>query len=156
LYSFINMKSKISKYQRLYSQLEELLQKEGDILSKQATITALLYHKINYFFWCGFYTLRNNELLVSAYQGPLACQKLEKDKGVCWTAIKQGKTLVVKDVTAFPEHIACDSRSKSEIVIPLHNKNKIIGVLDVDSDKLNSFDMIDAEYLEKIIKLISF
>jgi L-methionine (R)-S-oxide reductase len=151
------MIKKESKYQRIYAQLEELLQKEGDVLTKQATIAAVLYHKIDYFFWCGFYILRNNDLLASAYQGPLACQKLEKGNGVCWSAIKQGKTLIVKNVEAFPDHIACDSRSKSEVVVPLRNsENDIIGVLDVDSDKLNSFDMIDAKYLEKIVQLISF
>jgi GAF domain-containing protein len=151
------MKNKEKKYQRIYVQLEELLQKKGDVLSKQATISAVLYHKINYFFWCCFYTLRNNDLLVSNYQGPLACQNIEKGKGVCWAAINQGKTLIVKNVEAFPDHIACDSRSKSEIVIPLRNsENEMIGVLDVDSEELASFDMIDAKYLEKIVQLISY
>jgi GAF domain-containing protein len=149
------MKAKEDKYQRLYQQFKELCSKEGDSLSRMATMMALVYHKIPYFFWCGFYLLRENNLLVSVYQGPLACQKLEKDKGVCWAAINQQKTLIVNDVEKFPGHIACDSRSKSEIVLPIYdNKKNIIGVLDVDSDKTASFDEVDARYLEKMLELI--
>ena len=97
----------------------------------------------------------NGELIVGAYQGPVACQILAKNKGVCWAGIKQGKTIVVPDVHLFPDHIACDSRSKSEIVVPFKDKTgKITAVLDVDSSELNSFDEVDAEFLEKIVALI--
>jgi len=120
-----------------------------------ATVSAVLYNKMEYFFWCGFYRLVNGELIVGAYQGPVACQILAKDKGVCWAAVNQGKTIVVPDVHLFPDHIACDSRSKSEIVVPYKDKiGKITAVLDVDSSELGSFDEIDAEYLEKIVALI--
>jgi len=149
------MKNKEARYQRLYQQFEKLRSNDGDRLSRMATMVALVYHKIPYFFWCGFYLLKDNNLLVSVYQGPLACQKLEKDKGVCWAAITQQKTLIVNDVEKFPGHIACDSRSKSEIVLPFYDSKKnIIGVLDVDSDKTASFDEVDARYLEKMLELI--
>ena len=120
-----------------------------------ATIAAVLHHKIEYFFWTGFYLLHNGKLQVGPYQGSLACINLAKNTGICWAAINSKKTLVVGDVEAFPSHIACDSRSKSEIVIPLKNKEgDIIGVMDVDSISFNSFDDVDAEMLERIVKLI--
>jgi L-methionine (R)-S-oxide reductase len=145
---------KIDKYNRLYLQLEESLKKSNNEIAHMATISAILYNKVEYFFWCGFYRLIDDELIVGPYQGPVACQILAKNKGVCWAAINDKKNIIVPDVHKFPGHIACDSRSKSEIVIPYFGKeNKVIGVLDVDSNKLNSFDEIDAEYLEKIIKL---
>jgi GAF domain-containing protein len=146
---------KINRYKRLYLQIEELLKKSNDETAHMATVSAVLYHKIEYFFWCGFYRLVNGELIVGAYQGPVACQILSKNKGVCWAAVNEKKTIVVSDVQQFPGHIACDSRSKSEIVIPYFDKNKnVIAVLDVDSSELHSFDEIDAEYLEKIISLL--
>jgi GAF domain-containing protein len=120
-----------------------------------STIIALLHHKKSYFYWTGFYLLFDNELTVGPYQGTLACQVLKKNTGVCWTAIYQQKTIIVADVHLFPGHIACDSKSNSEIVVPLRNtENKIIGVLDVDSKELNSFDETDAKYLEQIVSKI--
>ena len=107
------------------------------------------------FFWTGFYCLKDGELIVKTYQGPVACQVLKNNTGVCWTGINQGKTIIVPDVHKFPGHIACDSRSKSEIVVPLRDtKSKIIGVLDIDSTTLNAFDQTDADNLEKILGLI--
>jgi GAF domain-containing protein len=107
------------------------------------------------FFWTGFYLLKDGELIVKSYQGPVACQVLEKNTGVCWAGVNQQKTIIVPDVHKFPGHIACDSRSKSEIVVPLKdNENRIIGVLDVDSTLINAFDPIDAEFLEKILSLL--
>jgi GAF domain-containing protein len=107
------------------------------------------------FFWTGFYCLKNGELIVKTYQGPVACQVLEKDTGVCWAGINQEKSIIVPDIHFFPGHITCDSRSQSEIVVPLKDtKNHIIGVLDVDSSTLNAFDQIDADYLEKVVSLI--
>jgi GAF domain-containing protein len=109
---------------------------------------------MDYFFWTGFYFLDNGELIAGPYQGPVACQLLAKDTGVCWASINQQKSLVVPNVHEFPGHIACDSRSNSEIVIPLRNtEGKIIGVLDVDSKVLNSFDETDRKGLEKILSL---
>jgi GAF domain-containing protein len=146
---------KAARYLRIINQLKNLLQKTDFLYARMATINALLYHKMDNFFWVGFYLLVNDELTVGPYQGPLACQVLKKNTGVCWVAINEGKTVIVPDVAQFPGHIACDSRSKSEIVIPLRNvNNEIIGCLDIDSNKLFTFDEIDAIYLEKIAKLL--
>lgn len=146
---------KEGRYSRIVTQLEGLLTKTTDPYARMATICAVLRHKMDYFFWIGFYFLKEGELTVQSYQGPLACQILEKDKGVCWAVFNQGKTLVVPDVEKFPGHIACDSRSRSEIVVPVFNADEeIIGVLDVDSDKPNSFDEIDSRYLERIAGMI--
>jgi len=149
------MPQKSVRYQRIITQLEELLHKTDFPYARMATVNALLYNKMDNFFWVGFYLLVNDELTVGPYQGALACQVLKKNSGVCWAAINEQKTMVVPDVHQFPGHIACDSRSKSEIVIPLRNsKNEIIGCIDVDSDKLAAFDETDAMYLEKIVALI--
>jgi len=146
---------KKGRYERIYKQLEELVGKSDNPISRMATVVAVLHHKMEYFFWTGFYLMQDGRLLVGPYQGPVACQELAKNKGVCWSGINKKETIVVADVHQFPDHIACDSRSKSEIVVPLRNrKDEIIGVLDVDSKDLASFDEIDAEWLEKIIKLI--
>jgi L-methionine (R)-S-oxide reductase len=151
----MNSNKKQGRYSRLYIQIKELMQKCDNPLSRMSTINAILHHKMEYFFWTGFYLLNDGKLQVGPYQGSVACQELAKDKGVCWAGINQEKTIVVADVHLFPEHIACDSRSRSEIVIPLKNKeNQIIGVMDIDSKDLNSFDEIDAENLEKIVALI--
>jgi GAF domain-containing protein len=108
-----------------------------------------------HYFWTGFYTLIDGELIVGPYQGPLACQVLEKKKGVCWAGFDGKKTIVVPNVHEFPGHIACDSRSNSEIVVPLVSEdNQVWGILDVDSRKLEAFSDIDKQWLEKIVKLI--
>jgi L-methionine (R)-S-oxide reductase len=149
-------RKKISRYTRIYHQLLDLLYDSPGFDAKLATIVAVLHHKMDYFFWTGFYLLQEGELIVKTYQGPVACQILAKNKGVCWAGINQGKTIIVPDVHEFPGHIACDSRSLSEIVIPLRSKNGgIIGVLDVDSKYLNSFDETDAGSLEKILMLLN-
>ncbi len=146
---------KTNRYLRIYNQLKELLVKSDDSDARMATIVAVLHHKMETFFWTGFYCLKEGELIVKTYHGPVACQVLEKNTGVCWAGINQGKTIIVPDVHLFPGHIACDSRSKSEIVVPFKDTtNRIIGVLDVDSTSLNAFDQTDAEYLEKIVALI--
>ncbi len=150
----MDKKKKEGRYQRLFSQIEKLMATCEHEPSRRATIIALLHAKMDYFFWTGYYLLKDGELLVDHYQGPVACMRLVKDKGVCWAAINQEKTLVVQDVHDFPDHIACDSRSNSEVVVPLRTKDgEIYGVLDVDSADKNSFDEIDAEYLEKILNL---
>jgi len=151
----MDAKIKAGRYLRIYDQIETLLAKPGNDISKMATIVAVLHNKFDYFFWTGFYLLHYGELIAGPYQGPVACQLLEKDKGVCWAAINSGKAVIVHDVNDFPGHIACDSRSKSEIAIPFKNyESKIIGVLDVDSKELNSFDEIDREGLERILCLL--
>ncbi|MFP4605126.1 MAG: GAF domain-containing protein [Bacteroidales bacterium] len=146
---------KKNRYQRIYEQLKELLPKSNDELARMATVVAVLHHKIDYYFWTGYYFLKNGRLIVGPYQGPVACQELEKNTGVCWTGINNQETVVVQDVEKFPGHIACDSRSKSEIVVPLrNNENEVIGVLDIDSKELAAFDETDKEELEKIVQLI--
>ncbi len=146
---------KHARYQRLYDQLEPLMHQSTDPDARMATIVAVLHHKMEYFFWTGFYVLRSGELTVKTYQGPLACQVLRQHTGVCWASIDQQSTQVVPDVHLFPGHIACDSRSLSEIAVPVRNpKGEITGVLDVDSDLPASFNAIDAGWLEKIVNLI--
>lgn len=154
LYS-IAMINKLSKYQRLELQLATLLAKSPDLISQISTINAVLYHKIPAIFWVGVYFKVGNSLQIGPYQGSLACQILEHPKGVCWASIINKKTIIVDDVEKFPGHIACDSRSKSEIAIPIYNKNdEIIAVLDIDSDKLATFDETDKTGLEQIVKLL--
>jgi L-methionine (R)-S-oxide reductase len=145
---------KEGRYTRMITQLESLLTKTDDPIARMATISAILYHKMDYFFWCGFYRMDGAKLIVGPYQGPAACQVLE-GKGVCIAAVEKGESIIVPDVEKFPGHIACDSRSKSEIVIPVHNRSgKIVAVLDVDSKELESFDETDRAYLEKIVKQV--
>ena len=147
---------KQARYQRLYEQAAELLTRSSDREARMATLVALLHHKIEYFFWTGFYLLKSGDLVVHSYQGPLACQVLERHKGVCWAAIDRGETIVVPDVELFPGHIACDSRSQSEIALPVRDSSgMIIGVLDVDSSEKNSFDDVDAEELGKLLTLLA-
>ncbi|MCK5168925.1 MAG: GAF domain-containing protein [Bacteroidales bacterium] len=146
---------KQGRYQRIYKQLEEILKKTDNHNARMSSIIAVLHNKMDYFFWTGFYFLKNDKLIVGQYQGPVACQELEKDTGVCWTGINQEKAIIVPDVEKFPGHIGCDSRSKSEIVIPLKNSSgEIIGVLDVDSNEYNQFDEIDEKELTGILELI--
>jgi L-methionine (R)-S-oxide reductase len=149
------MTSKEQKYDRIYAQLEELTRKIDNPLSRMSTICAVLHHKFDLFFWTGFYLLTDKgELEVACYQGPLACLRLKKDTGVCWTGVNTKQTVIVDDVHCFEGHIACNPLSKSEIVIPLFNGNSVSGVLDIDSDKLKAFDKTDAIQLIKIVDLV--
>jgi GAF domain-containing protein len=146
---------KEGRYLRLSSQIADLLLKTPDQTAAMATIAAILQNKMEYFFWCGFYRVDGKRLIVGPYQGPVACQILE-GRGVCLAAVEQQKTIIVPDVHLFPGHIACDSRSLSEIVVPVRNNaGNITAVLDVDSKELNSFDETDARYLEKIVALLA-
>jgi GAF domain-containing protein len=146
---------KKSRYERIFDQLKSLMVKSSDPIARMATIAAILYHKMDYFFWTGFYLLHDGELIVQTYQGQVACLVLPQHTGVCWAVIDWQQTIIVPDVHHFPGHIACDSRSNSEIVVPVRNaSNEIIGVLDVDSKVLNSFDETDTLWLEKIVTLI--
>ncbi|NLN73034.1 MAG: GAF domain-containing protein [Bacteroidales bacterium] len=149
-------KTKRERYHRIYSQIESLISKTSNLNARMATAIAVLHHKMDYFFWTGFYFLHQEELTVGQYQGSLACLVLKKDTGVCWFALNARKTTIVDDVNQFPGHIACDSRSQSEIVVPVWNRDKteVIGVLDVDSEKKSSFTEVDAQELEKIVELI--
>jgi GAF domain-containing protein len=153
---FISMDAskKEGRYQRIISQLEGLLTKTSDPVARMATIAAVLSHKFDYYFWCGFYMVHPDRLIVGPYQGPVACQVLQ-GTGVCLAAVTQNKSIVVPDVHQFPGHIACDSRSNSEIVVPVRNAGgQILAVLDVDSASFNSFDETDRIWLEKITAMV--
>ncbi len=152
----MDKKRKEKRYQRLHKQIRDLIVKSSNNpLSNMATINAVLYHKMEPFFWCGFYLFQEDKLQVGPYQGALACINLPAGTGVCQAAINQKKTLIVPDVEAFPGHIACDGRAKSEIVVPVYDKQRVIrGVLDVDSKSLDSFDEVDGAALEEIVKLV--
>ncbi len=151
----MNDKKKEGRYQRIYIQLQELLKKTDDPLARMASICAVLHHKMDHFFWTGFYLHKDGKLIVGPYQGPVACQELEKDKGVCWAAVNTGAPVVVPDVHVFPGHIACDSRSKSEITLPVFDgQGAIYAIFDVDSDQTDSFNEVDRSFLEKILALI--
>lgn len=148
-----DIEKKLKKYDRIYDQLKKLLVKSDNVNARMATMAALLHHKMK-FFWTGFYFNINGRLIVQTYQGPLACMVLKSATGVCHEAFMRGETVVVADVDKFPGHIACDSRSKSEIVVPVKYNGRIIAVLDVDSDEINFFDDADRLGLEKIVTLI--
>ncbi len=150
----MNYNKKEERYKRILIQIEELIVKTSDPLAKMSTIAAILHNKFDYFFWTGFYRLVDDELTVCCYQGSVACLVLAKHTGVCWAAIDKKKTQIIPDVRQFPGHIACDSRSASEIVIPIWKENEIVAVLDVDSKELDAFDEADAKYLEKIVDMI--
>ena len=152
------MSKKQGRYERLTEQLRELLKKSPNPQAEMATIVAILSHKIPDFFWTGFYLLdENGDLCVNTYQGPVACQVLAKNTGVCWACVNQQKPIVVENVHEFEGHIACDSRSNSEIVIPIFSKKtgKIIGCLDVDSEKFSAFDTDDVAGLTEIVNLLT-
>lgn len=146
---------KAGRYSRIYKQLKDLLAKTDDPLARMASICAVLHHKMDYYFWTGFYLLKEGRLFVGPYQGPLACQELEKDKGVCWAAVNRAAPVLVEDVHAFPGHIACDSRSQSEITLPVYNtEGEIVAVFDVDSASKASFSEVDQNALSEIMALI--
>jgi L-methionine (R)-S-oxide reductase len=151
----ISPERKAERYLRIYQQLKELVQKTDNKIARMSTISAVLHHKMDTFSWTGFYLLSKNELIVGPYQGPLACQLLEKNRGVCWESIKEQQIITVPDVHKFTGHISCDPRSKSEIVVPVRNNRKeIIGVLDIDSTRFENFDETDAFHLERITDLV--
>ena len=146
---------KKGRYARIHKQLGSLLAKTEDPLARMASICAVLHHKMDHFFWTGFYLVKSGKLVVGPYQGPVACQELEKDKGVCWAALNGAVPVLVADVHSYPGHISCDSRSKSEITLPVFNQNgEIVAIFDVDSDSLNSFTELDQLALTGIMELI--
>lgn len=145
---------KEEQYQNLLPQIGGLLQGEPNQIANLANIAAALKEQFN-FFWVGFYLVDGDELVLGPFQGPVACTRIKKGRGVCGGAWAQEKTLIVPDVEQFPGHIACSSLSRSEIVLPVFKQGQIIGVLDVDSSELNSFDEIDEEYLTQILQLLN-
>jgi GAF domain-containing protein len=151
----INIGSKEEQYQTLIPQIQGLISGEVDLIANLGNISAALKEQFG-FFWVGFYLVKNDELVLAPFQGPVACTRIKKGRGVCGVAWEKGETLVVPDVEKFPGHIACSSLSKSEIVLPLKNDGRILGVLDVDSEFLKHFDAIDAFYLEQIVAMIEW
>ena len=147
--------TKQEQYQSLIPQIEGLLTGEPDLIANLANVAAALKEQFGWL-WVGFYLVKNEELVLGPFQGPVACTRIKKGRGVCGSAWQQEKTLIVPDVEKFPGHIACSSLSKSEIVVPLIHNNQVVGVLDVDSESLNEYDETDQEYLEKIVSLIRF
>ena len=145
---------KEEKYKELMPQLAALVGSETDEVANMANLSAALKQAFG-FFWVGVYRVVGEELVLGPFQGPVACTRIRRGKGVCGTAWAEGRTIVVEDVEQFPGHIACSSESKSEIVVPVVREGQIVGVLDIDSDCLRTFDAIDASRLEEIVRLLS-
>ena len=144
---------KAEQYQSLIPQIKGLVIGETDLIANLANISAALKEQFGWL-WIGFYLVKEDELVLGPFQGPVACTRIRKGKGVCGAAWAQGKTIIVPDVEAFPGHIACSSASRSEIVLPLLKDGEVLGVLDVDSASLNEFDEVDEKYLSEITGLI--
>jgi L-methionine (R)-S-oxide reductase len=144
---------KKEKYQTLLPQLEALITGEPDLIANLANVAAALKQGMN-FFWVGFYLVKDNQLVLGPFQGPIACTRINYGKGVCGTAWKEKRTIIVPNVDEFPGHIACSSASRSEIVLPAFKSGEVFLVLDVDSDKLNDFDTVDENALSQIMRLI--
>jgi GAF domain-containing protein len=142
---------KEAKYKALVPQIEALTGKEKDLIANLANTAAALNQFFS-FFWVGFYLVKGGELVLAPFQGPIACTRIKLGKGVCGKAWKTAKTVIVPDVEQFPGHISCNAESKSEIVVPLMDHGEVIGVLDIDSDRLDDFDETDQHYLEIILK----
>jgi GAF domain-containing protein len=148
-----NTASKAEKYQSLIPQIEALVSSESDLIANLANISAALKEGMQ-FFWVGFYIVKEDELVLGPFQGPIACTRIRKSKGVCGTVWEEGKTIIVNDVDQFPGHIACSSDSKSEIVIPAFENGEVALILDVDSEQLSDFDEVDQEWLEKLMRVV--
>jgi len=147
--------SKEEEYQSLLPQIKGLLTGETDLVANMANVSAALKEQFKWF-WVGFYVVKNNELVLAPFQGPVACTRIKKGKGVCGTAWANAETVIVPDVEKFPGHIACNSLSKSEIVVPVKRNGDVVAVLDVDSEAYNFFDDTDRRHLEEIVALINF
>lgn len=142
--------SKKELYENLLPQIKSLVEDETDMIANMANVSACLKDTFN-FWWVGFYRVIANELVLGPFQGPLACTRIRKGKGVCGTAWQEARTVIVPDVDEFPGHIACSSLTKSEIVVPVFKNDEIVAVLDIDSEKLATFDETDRENLEQLV-----
>jgi len=145
--------TKAVQYQHLLPQLQGLLEGERDFIANLANTCAALKEQFGWL-WVGFYLVKDDELVLGPFQGPVACTRIKKGRGVCGTCWEQAKTILVEDVHAFPGHIACSSLSRSEVVVPLQQHGQVVGVLDVDSIKPADFDETDRYYLEEIVRLL--
>ena len=151
----ISKGTKEEQYELLIPQIEGLLAGETDQVANMANTAAALKEQFGWF-WVGFYIVKQDELVLGPFQGPVACTRIRKGRGVCGTSWSEAKTLIVPDVEKFPGHIACSSLSRSEIVVPVIKNNEVVAVLDVDSEHLSYFDKTDQKFLERIVYLIKF
>lgn len=147
--------TKEEQYKNILPQIAALIYNETDLIANLANITAVLKAQFNWL-WVGFYLVKNNELVLAPFQGPIACTRIAYGKGVCGTAWQNASTIVVEDVNQFPGHIACSSIAQSEIVVPIKKDNVVLAVLDIDSEHLSAFDMVDKKYLEEIVAMVQF
>lgn len=147
--------NKAEQYQSLLPQIKGLLDGETDLVANMANVVAALKEQFDWL-WVGFYIVKNDELVLAPFQGPVACTRIKKGRGVCGSSWAQATTLIVPDVEQFPGHIACSSLSKSEIVVPVIRNNEVVAVLDVDSSEYDQFDTTDQRYLEEIVTLIEY
>jgi L-methionine (R)-S-oxide reductase len=145
--------NKAEQYTSLLPQIKGLLEGETDLVANMANVAAALKEQFGWL-WVGFYLVKEDELVLGPFQGPVACTRIRKNRGVCGSSWAQARTLIVPDVEAFPGHIACSSLSKSEIVVPLIRNGEVTAILDVDSEHLSHFDVTDQQYLEEIVALI--
>jgi L-methionine (R)-S-oxide reductase len=146
--------TKEEQYELLLPQIKGLIQGEADLVANLANAAAALKETFD-FFWVGFYIVKENELVLGPFQGPVACTRIRKGKGVCGTSWMNKETLIVPDVDSFPGHIACSSLSRSEIVVPIIKNGEVLAVLDVDSEELNDFDVTDSKYLNELCSWLS-
>lgn len=146
--------TKAERYALLTRQIEAVVAGETDMIARMANVASMIHHTFG-FWWTGFYRTAGNELILGPFQGPLACTRIAFGRGVCGTAWREERTIVVPDVEQFEGHIACSSASRSEIVVPVRQNGAIIGVLDIDSCELATFDAIDQEWLERIVALLT-
>lgn len=149
----IQGETKQERYEALLPQIKAVIEDENDLIANMANVAAML-HETFAFWWTGFYRVVGEELVLGPFQGPMACTRIKKGRGVCGTAWQQEETQVVPDVDKFPGHIACSSLSRSEIVVPVKQGEDIIAVLDIDSAELNTFDHTDRHYLEEIVSML--
>jgi len=150
----IQGETKQERYEALLPQIKAVVEDEPDLIANMANVAAMLHETFG-FWWTGFYRVEGEELVLGPFQGPMACTRIRKGRGVCGTAWLKEATQVVQDVDKFPGHIACSSASRSEIVVPIFHAGKVIAVLDIDSERLNTFDETDRQNLEQIVKMLS-
>ena len=149
----ISAGSKEEKYRELVPQVKAVVETETDLIANMANVASMLHETFG-FWWTGFYRVLDGVLVLGPFQGPLACTRIKKGKGVCGTAWERGATVIVPDVDAFPGHIACSSLSRSEIVVPIKRNGEVIAVLDIDSKDLATFDEVDKKYLEDVVSVL--
>ena len=149
----ISGETKQERYEALLPQIKAVVEDEPDLIANMANVAAMLYETFG-FWWTGFYRVEGEELVLGPFQGPMACTRIKKGRGVCGTAWAEAQTQVVPDVDQFPGHIACSSASRSEIVVPIFKEGEVIAVLDIDSAQLGTFDQTDRRYLEQVVKML--